>query len=64
MSAPRGRPRSLALISSAAQGAERRALHPIDEDINRIIAKVRAGVEHPFRMIKRQFGYIQTRYRV
>jgi IS5 family transposase len=23
------------------------ALHPIDEDINRIIAKVRAQVEHP-----------------
>ncbi|MFZ7094305.1 IS5 family transposase [Primorskyibacter sp. 2E233] len=38
-------------------------LHPIDEDINRIIAKVRARVEHPFRVIKRQFGYIKTRYR-
>ena len=37
-------------------------LHPIDEDINRIIAKVRARVEHPFRVIKRQFGYIKTRY--
>ena len=39
------------------------ALHPIDEDINRIIAKVRARVEHPFRVLKRQFGYIKTRYR-
>ena len=39
------------------------ALHPIDEDINRIIAKVRARVEHPFRLLKRQFGYIKTRYR-
>jgi len=39
------------------------ALHPIDEDINRIIAKVRARVEHPFRVIKCQFGYIKTRYR-
>ncbi|MEV8469040.1 IS5 family transposase [Fluviibacterium sp. DFM31] len=38
-------------------------LHPIEEDINRIIAKVRALVEHPFRVIKRQFGYINTRYR-
>ena len=37
-------------------------LHPIDEDINRIIAKVRGRVEHPFRAIKRQFGYIKTRY--
>jgi IS5 family transposase len=33
------------------------ALHPIDEDINRIIAKVRARVEHPFHVLKRQFGY-------
>ncbi|MDK3075751.1 transposase [Sedimentitalea sp. JM2-8] len=39
------------------------ALHPIDEDINRIIAMVRARVEHPFRVLKRQFGYIKTRYR-
>lgn len=38
-------------------------LHPIDQDINRIIAKVRARVEHSFRVIKRQFGYIKTRYR-
>ncbi|MCA0869278.1 IS5 family transposase [Seohaeicola saemankumensis] len=38
-------------------------LHPIDEDINRIIAMVRARVEHPFRVIKRQFVYLKTRYR-
>jgi IS5 family transposase len=24
---------------------------------------VRARVEHPFRVIKRQFGYLKTRYR-
>jgi IS5 family transposase len=39
------------------------ALHPDDEDINRIIAMVRARVEHPFRVLKRQFGYLKTRYR-
>jgi len=39
------------------------ALHPINEDINRTIAMVRARVEHPFRMLKRQFGYLKTRYR-
>jgi len=39
------------------------ALHPIDEHINRLIAKVRSRVEHPFRVLKRQFGYIKTRYR-
>jgi len=38
-------------------------LHPEDEKINRIIAMVRARVEHPFRVLKRQFGYVKTRYR-
>ena len=38
-------------------------LHTLDEAINRIIAKVPASVEHPFRMLKRQFGYLKTRYR-
>ena len=38
-------------------------LHPLDERINRIIAMVRARVEHPFRVIKRQFGHVKTRYR-
>jgi len=38
-------------------------LDPIDEEINRIVAKVRAKVEHPFRVIKRQFGHVKTRYR-
>lgn len=37
-------------------------LHPIDEDINRIIAMVRSKVEDPFRVIKRQFGYLKTSY--
>lgn len=38
-------------------------LHPVDAQINRIISKVRAKVEHPFRVIKRQFGHVKTRYR-
>ena len=38
-------------------------LHPADAQINRIIAMVRARVEHPFRVLKRQFGYVRTRYR-
>ena len=40
-----------------------RPLHPLDERMNRIIAMVRAKVEHPFRVIKRQFGHMKTRYR-
>ena len=38
-------------------------MHPLDTRINRIIASVRAKVEHPFRVIKRQFGHVKTRYR-
>jgi IS5 family transposase len=38
-------------------------LHPIEETTNRIFAKVRAKVEHPFRVIKCQFGHVKTRYR-
>ena len=38
-------------------------LHLLDERSNRIIAMVRAKVEHPFRVIKRQFGHVKTRYR-
>jgi IS5 family transposase len=38
-------------------------LHPFEEQANRIIAMVRARVEHPFRVIKRQFGHVKTRYR-
>ncbi|SFM64537.1 Transposase and inactivated derivatives, IS5 family [Shimia aestuarii] len=38
-------------------------LHPVDARINRLITMVRAKVEHPFRVIKRQFGYVKTRYR-
>ena len=53
-------PDKLGVMRKAPKGG---ALHPIDEDINRIIAKVRARVEHPFRVLKRQFGYIKTRYR-
>jgi transposase, IS5 family len=38
-------------------------LHPLDERANRIIAMLRARVEHPFRIIKRQFNHVKTRYR-
>jgi len=48
------------VMRKAPKGGE---LHPIDEHINRLIAKVRSRVEHPFRVLKRQFGYIKTRYR-
>ena len=30
---------------------------------NRKLSSIRAKVEHPFRVVKRQFGYLKTRYR-
>ena len=48
------------VMRKAPRGGE---LHPLDDRINRLIAKVRAKVEHPFRVIKRQFGHAKTRYR-
>ena len=38
-------------------------LYPLDVQANRIIAMVRARVEHPFRVVKRQFGHVKTFYR-
>lgn len=35
----------------------------MSEFIEHLVAKVRARVEHPFRVIKRQFGYTKVRYR-
>ena len=49
-------------------------LHPVDERANRIITsalslgpmalqwQLRAKAEHPFRVLKRQFGHVKTRY--
>ncbi len=31
--------------------------------LNRMLASLRAKVEHPFRIVKRQFGYTKVRYR-
>ncbi len=47
------------IMRKAPKGAE---LHETDKDINRVIAKFRAQVEHPFRVIRLQFGYLKTRY--
>ena len=53
----------------ARKPGERRALDkdkPLDallDKIERAKAGIRAKVEHPFRVIKRQFGYIKVRYR-
>jgi IS5 family transposase len=38
-------------------------LDAIFDRIERLKAGIRAKVEHPFRILKRQFGYTKTRYR-
>ena len=39
---------------------------PIDaliDKVEKLKAGIRAKVEHPFRVVKRQFGYVKVRYR-
>jgi len=38
-------------------------LQAMTDRIERIKASIRAKVEHPFRILKRQFGYTKVRYR-
>jgi len=53
----------------AMQPGKRRALDPKNrrdrllEKVEKLKASVRAKVEHPFRVIKQQFGYAKVRYR-
>ena len=49
--------------------SKRKALdkeHPVQtlvEKVEQIKASIRAKVEHPFRVLKQQFGYVKVRYR-
>ncbi|MEY4752258.1 MAG: hypothetical protein RIQ60_4472 [Pseudomonadota bacterium] len=38
-------------------------VHALKEQVEKIKASIRAKVEHPFRVIKRQFGHTKVRYR-
>ena len=40
-----------------------RTSNAIVDEIERIKASIRAKVEHPFRVIKRPFGFVEVRYR-
>lgn len=42
---------------------KRSALYKAKRKIEKAKAKVRAKVGHPFRVIKRQFGYVKVRFR-
>jgi len=53
----------------AMRPGKRRTLNPakpieaLAEQLERVKAGIRARVEHPFRVVKRQFGHIKVRYR-
>lgn len=38
-------------------------LDALTDQVERIKASIRAKVEHPFRVIKKQFGHVKVRYR-
>jgi len=40
-----------------------RASHQLIEQLEKLKASIRAKVEHPFRVVKRQFGHVKVRYR-
>ena len=42
---------------------EDRELRAITEQLEHAKASIRAAVEHPFRVLKRQFGYAKVRYK-
>lgn len=47
----------------AARKTQLKTMHPVDRAIETRKASVRAKVEHPFLIIKRDFGFTKTRYR-
>lgn len=40
-----------------------KAVDGLIDQFERTKARIRAKVEHPFRVLKRQFGYVKVRYR-
>lgn len=47
------------VVRKASKGGK---LHPVDGLVNRIIAMVRARLDHPFRIVRRQIGCVKTHY--
>ena len=52
-----------ALDLTLHKGHRNRPLTAADEEMNRVKSRVRSMVEHPFRVLKCQFGYRRVRYR-
>ena len=47
----------------AMRPGKTRRSHELIDEFERLKASMRAKVEHPFRVIKRQFGHVKVRYR-
>jgi IS5 family transposase len=59
----RGRDWFIAAKRGKVKATEDDALRDLLEQIEHKKASVRARVEHPFRIVKRRFGYLKVRYR-
>ncbi|MEO8746507.1 MAG: IS5 family transposase, partial [Rhodanobacter sp.] len=59
----RGRTWFIAAKRSKVKAIEDPELRDLTEQIEHLKASIRARVEHPFRVVKRQFGYVKVRYR-
>ena len=59
----RGRAWFVAAKRGKVKAIEDDELRDLVEQIEHLKASIRARVEHPFRVVKRQFGYVKTRYR-
>ncbi|WP_418896128.1 hypothetical protein [Thiorhodospira sibirica] len=57
-------PASTPLVVFPVQAREGRERPEDTHEINHRLSPPRARVEHPFRVIKRQFGYTKGRYAV
>jgi len=54
------------IAMSPGKRAQLKEDDPLDvliDELERVKASIRAKVEHPFRVIKRQFGHVKVRYR-
>jgi len=61
--AKRGRTWHIAAKRSKVKAIEDEALRALTEEVEHLKASIRAAVEHPFRVVKRQFGHVRARYR-
>jgi IS5 family transposase len=59
----RGRRWWIAAKRSTIKAIEDEKLRGIMEELEQAKASIRAAVEHPFRVVKRQFGHMKARYR-